>query len=100
MQSATPETLTLTGTNFAKPDAGGTGGSTVHAASAAIPDYVVPGVTVVSSTTNSVSFDSSLAIPGSYTLQIWNPGPTILKSGTIPFKVAATYAAPPLNTCP
>ncbi|HET6924097.1 MAG TPA: hypothetical protein VFI16_13200, partial [Anaeromyxobacteraceae bacterium] len=100
MQGAAPVVLTLTGTNFAKPDAGGTGGSTVHAASAAIPDYVVPGATVASSTSISVSFDSSTAIPGSYTLQIWNPGPAILKSGTIPFKVAASYAAPPLNTCP
>ncbi|HEU4383892.1 MAG TPA: IPT/TIG domain-containing protein [Anaeromyxobacteraceae bacterium] len=100
LQSATPTTVTLTGTNFAKPDAGGNGGSTVHASSAAIPDYVVPGVTVTSTTTLTVSFDSSAAIPDNYTLQVWNPGPAILKSGTIPFKVAASYAAPPLNACP
>ena len=100
MQSATPAPLTLTGTNFAKPDAGGNGGSTVHASSATVLDYVVPGIAVVNATTITVSFDSSAAVPGNYALQIWNPGPTILKSGTIPFKVAASYAAPPLNACP
>jgi hypothetical protein len=100
MQSATPVALTLTGTNFAKPDASGNGGSTVHASSAAVADYTVPGVTVVNPTKITVDFDSSAAIPDTYALQIWNPGPTILKSGTIAFKVAASYATPPLNTCP
>ncbi|HZY04518.1 MAG TPA: IPT/TIG domain-containing protein, partial [Anaeromyxobacteraceae bacterium] len=89
-QGPTPTAVTLTGTNFAKPDAGGNGGSAAHAASASVPDYVVPGVTVVSPTTITVSFDSSAAIPDSYTLQIWNPGPTILKSGTIAFRVGSS----------
>ncbi len=100
LQSATPTSVTLTGTNFARPDANGNGGSAVHASSASVPDYVVPGVTVTSPTTITVSFDSSAAVPGAYTLQVWNPGPTILKSGTLAFKVAASYAAPPLNACP
>ena len=92
--------MTLTGTNFAKPDAGGNGGSAVHGASASGPDYVVPGVTVVSPTTITVDFDSTLAVPGNYMLQVWNPGTAILKSGTLAFKVAASYAAPPLDACP
>jgi hypothetical protein len=112
VQNVTPVAVTLTGTNFAKPDGAGNGGSAVHAASescatgtcvapctaiCAVPDFTVPGasVTVVSPTRIDVSFDTTLAVPDIYRLSVWNPGPTILKSSEV-----RTFTVKGSGTCP
>jgi hypothetical protein len=70
-------TVTLTGTNFAKPDANGNGGSVVHIASPenGIADFAVPAArtTVVSRTELRVSLDVRDGLPGAYDLSVWNP---------------------------
>jgi uncharacterized protein (TIGR03382 family) len=70
-------TVTLTGTNFAKPDANGNGGSVVHIASPenGIADFAVPAArtTVVSRTEIRVSLDVRDGLPGAYDLSVWNP---------------------------
>jgi hypothetical protein len=70
-------TVTLTGTNFAKPDANGNGGSVVHIASPenGIADYAIPAArtTVVSRTEIRVSLDVRDGLPGPYDLSVWNP---------------------------
>jgi hypothetical protein len=74
----TPVTVTLTGTNFAKPDAGGTGGSAVHisAPELGVTDYTVPAArtTVMSPTQILVSLDTRIGVPGEYDIAVWNPG--------------------------
>jgi hypothetical protein len=85
-----PVTATLTGENFAQPDAQGLGGSTVHARCVAcgVLDSTVP-ATVLSPTQLSVVFDTSTAPPGTYEVSVWNPGgtPPPQKSGTLTFTV-------------
>ncbi|MFY3744294.1 MopE-related protein [Anaeromyxobacter sp. Red801] len=85
-QSDTPVTVTLTGTNFAKPDASGTGGSAVMVTSELMPGWpgapafqAVPGtVTVESPTRITVQLDTraAYAAPGgtAYHVAVWNPG--------------------------
>jgi hypothetical protein len=85
-QSDTPVAVTLTGTNFAKPDASGTGGSTVMVTSELMPGWpgapafqAVPGtVTVESPTRITVQLDTraAYAAPGgtAYHVAVWNPG--------------------------
>jgi hypothetical protein len=76
-QDDTPETIVLTGTNFAKPAANGAGGSVVHIAAPelGIPDYALPSAdtTVVSSTRIEVRLDTRTALPGRYDVSVWNP---------------------------
>ncbi|MFT3917083.1 MAG: MopE-related protein [Anaeromyxobacteraceae bacterium] len=70
--------VTLTGTNFAKPDALGNGGSAVHISNAAIgvTDFAVPktDTTVVSATSIEVMLDTLAAIPAKYDVAVYNPG--------------------------
>jgi MYXO-CTERM domain-containing protein len=107
-QGAGVVTVTITGTNFAKPDASGSGGSQVVAwntgtlsdgttqiipASTPINVANLTGttVTVVSNTTIVISLDprSVLATTSPYTIQVWNPGGATppQKSGTTTFTV-------------
>jgi hypothetical protein len=77
-RSDTPVTVTLTGVNFARPDAGGTGGSSVHisATDLGVADYTVPSAdtTVVSPTQIQVRLDTRNGVPGAYDVSVWNPG--------------------------
>jgi hypothetical protein len=80
--------ITLTGTNFATPDAGDNGGSTVHisAPSLGVTDYAIassgkpvaqltlPYARVLSATSIAVHLDTRDAIAGSYDVAVWNPG--------------------------
>ncbi|HET9552766.1 MAG TPA: MopE-related protein [Anaeromyxobacteraceae bacterium] len=90
--------VVVTGTNFAKPDAAGNNGSSVHVfagctpavdattnkvtctcaagASPCVPDYVIPAasVTVASATQLQVALDTTAAVPGTYSFWVWNPG--------------------------
>jgi hypothetical protein len=79
-QGTQPVQITLTGSNFAKPDANGLNGSVVHASSAAlgITDFVIPtsATTVVRYDTIQVSFDTQSAVPGTYNVFVVNPGGT------------------------
>lgn len=109
VQSSTPVTVVISGTNFAKPDATGSGGSLVMAwNSGTLSDGVTPiidpaspinvanlsGATVVVNDydTITVTLDtrSVLATSSPYTIQVWNPGgPTPpQKSGTTTFTVS------------
>ncbi|MGC3997330.1 MAG: IPT/TIG domain-containing protein [Anaeromyxobacter sp.] len=78
VQSDTPTLIVLTGTNFAKPDASGNGGSIVHVASTAlgILDFALPAsaTTVVNSKRLEVRFDTRTGVPGTYDVSVWNPG--------------------------
>jgi MYXO-CTERM domain-containing protein len=87
-----PVLVTLTGTNFAKPDASDNGGSSVHISSAALgvtdfPIYstnkvegsgagqVLPPYARVQSATQLVlHLDTRVALPGAYDVAVWNPG--------------------------
>jgi MYXO-CTERM domain-containing protein len=96
-QQLTRVPVAITGANFAKPDASGSGGSVVHVfanctpvivsgtftgctptGTPYIPDQALPPayntVTVTSSTRIDVLFDTSSAIPATYSLWVWNPG--------------------------
>ncbi len=78
LSSPTPlVTVTLTGNNFAKPDASGNGGSIVHilAPALGIPDYAIPAAdtTVVSRTQIRVQLDVRDGLPGAYDVEVWNP---------------------------
>ncbi len=112
VQSGTPVPVALAGTNFAKPDANGNGGSAVHAASescftgtcvapctvlCAVPDFTLPAasVSVMGPGQIAVSFDTTLAVPDVYRLSVWNPGPTILKSSQV-----LTFTVKGTGTCP
>jgi hypothetical protein len=90
--------VALTGSNFAAPDGGGNYGSSVHVfanctpvitsgqvtgctcsgVSPCIPDQVLnPAyntVTVTSPTRIDVQFDTTSAVPATYSIWIWNPG--------------------------
>jgi hypothetical protein len=80
--------ITLTGTNFATPDASDNGGSTVHISAAAlgVTDYPIassnlpvaqltlPYARVLSSTSIAVHLLTLDAVPGSYDVAVWNPG--------------------------
>jgi hypothetical protein len=83
-----PVTVTLTGTNFAKPDANGNAASQVMFSADSGATWVpLPAgntATVVSATSISVSFDPRTAVPGSYLVQVWNP-PGPQKSGSVSF---------------
>ena len=88
--SAPPVTVTLTGTNFAKPDANGNAASAVMFSADGGTTWVpLPAgntATVVSSTSISVAFDPRTAVPGSYLVEVWNP-PGPQKSGSVSFAV-------------
>jgi len=78
-QGTQPVQITITGSNFAKPDANGLNGSVVHASSGPplnITDYVIPtsATTVVGYNTIQVSFDTQSAVPGTYNIFVVNPG--------------------------
>jgi hypothetical protein len=90
--------IRVTGTNFARPDAGGQNGAQVAISSAAVgvTDFVLPpgAVTVVSSTQLDVLLDTTLAplqfVGGApaataYTFQVWNQGGALR---------SATFATP------
>jgi len=70
--------VTLTGTNFAAPDASGAGGSVVHIACPAlgVTDQPIPtaDTTVVSSTQIRVMLDTRSGVPATYDVAVWNPG--------------------------
>jgi hypothetical protein len=70
-------TVTLTGDNFAKPDASGNGGSIVHISCPAlgIPDTAIPAsvTTVVSRTQLQIQLDVRNGIPAAYDVTVWNP---------------------------
>jgi MYXO-CTERM domain-containing protein len=78
VQSSTPVPVTITGTNFAKPDGTGVNGSVVHASapSLGVTDYVIPtsATTVVDPNTIKIVFDTRAAIKGTYSISVWNPG--------------------------
>jgi hypothetical protein len=81
--------VTLTGTNFAKPDANGNAASQVMVSADAGATFApLTGSTaaVVSSTSIQVQLDSRTAVPGSYLIQVWNP-PGPQKSGSVAFTV-------------
>jgi hypothetical protein len=97
-------TITLSGTNFAKPDALGAGGSIVlvrndglgipnpldPAQSMAIPSNTV---TVVNNTTIQINFDTSTAVTSStypYRVKVLNPGTTTLVSDELDLYVKMT----------
>jgi MYXO-CTERM domain-containing protein len=105
--------VTLTGTNFAKPDVTGANGSTIHLyanctpvftgnqvtgctcmGSPCIPDQVLSAtyntVTVSSATTIDVLLDTTSALPATYQVWVWNPGgsPAPMRSNTRSFSVA------------
>jgi MYXO-CTERM domain-containing protein len=90
-----PVYFKLTGTNFAKPDASGVGGSSVHVSAPSInlEDYAIPAATpaacasaatqpvgtacILSPTEIRVKFDTRTGIPGAlYSVAVWNPGGT------------------------
>ncbi|MBK9517921.1 MAG: hypothetical protein IPO09_11295 [Anaeromyxobacter sp.] len=77
-QQATPVPVRIDGTNFARPDAAGNNGSQVRVSSAAlgVVDQLLPAaaVTVTSATRIDVALDTTLAVPGTYALSIWNQG--------------------------
>jgi hypothetical protein len=83
-----PVLVVVEGSNFAKPDAGGAGGSTVHISSAAleIADLALPATatTVVSPTRIEVRLDTRTGVPGSYDVSVWNPGNPPQKSAALP----------------
>jgi hypothetical protein len=77
-RSDTPATVVLTGTNFAKPDSGGTGGSSVHisAPDLGVTDFTVPSAatTVASPTQIVIQLDTRNGVSGAYDVAVWNPG--------------------------
>lgn len=85
-QQDTKVPVILRGTNFARPDATGAGGSRVHvmAPELGVDDYVVPAVDTLvrkldpqdpaSPTVIEVRLDTLAALPGRYDVQVWNPG--------------------------
>jgi hypothetical protein len=88
--TAPPVAVTLTGTNFAKPDANGNGASQVmfSADGGTTWSPLPPGntVTVASATAINVAFDPRTAVAGSYLVEVWNaPGPQ--KSGSQPLTI-------------
>jgi len=83
VQSDTPVTVTITGTNFAKPDATGAGGSQVVGWNDGLgitstSPIIIPtaAVEVTSATQILVTLDTRNLIPSvsPYSVQIWNPG--------------------------
>jgi hypothetical protein len=80
--------VTITGTNFSRPDLSGNGGSTVHASSTTlgITDWAIasfrdctvahplPWACVTSATQVQVHLDTRAGVPGAYDLAVWNPG--------------------------
>jgi MYXO-CTERM domain-containing protein len=72
-----PAVVTLTGTNFATPDAGGNGGSIVHIAAPelGLADYAIPAAdtTVVSQTELKIRLDARTGLKGVYDVTVWNP---------------------------
>jgi MYXO-CTERM domain-containing protein len=96
-QSSTPTPVTLTGTNFAKPDASGNGGSQVVAWNTALgitAPIVLPSasVQVVDYDTIIVTLDTLSVVASAtnpYTIQVWNPGGATppQKSNTTTFTV-------------
>lgn len=78
--------VTITGSNFA----GGAAASVVHAASPPlVTDAIVPSTTVDASSI-TVTLDSTAAVAGTYTITVWNPGATILRSNGVSFTVGAS----------
>jgi hypothetical protein len=78
-QGDAPVTVTLTGANFAKPDAAGNAGSVVHIASPelGVVDHVIPtaDTTVVDAQTIRIRLDTRSAVPGfPYDVSVWNAG--------------------------
>ena len=70
--------IRIDGTNFAKPDAAGNNGSQVRvsAPSIGVQDQLLPpaAVTVTSGTRIDVQLDTTLAVPASYAISVWNQG--------------------------
>ncbi len=77
-QQGTPVPVRIDGTNFAKPDAAGNNGSQVRvsAPSIGVQDQLLPpaAVTVTSGTRIDVQLDTTLAVPASYAIAVWNQG--------------------------
>jgi hypothetical protein len=106
VQGPVPVRVFLAGANFAKPGAGGGGGSAIHAASEGctatppvcpVPDAVLPGasVTVVDAQNIAADFDTASAIPGTYDVTVWNPGPSgVVRSAARKLTVRASGACP------
>ncbi len=102
MQDA-PVPVNIVGSNFAKPDAADNGGSAVHIFSATVTDYRIPALhnctaalapcaLVVDAGHITAYVDTRAAVPGTYSVQVWNPGsanPPQKSPETLSFTVTA-----------
>jgi len=100
-QQAAKVPIRIGGTNFARPDAAGNNGTSVHVFAGCspvvnaqnqvtctcstsspppvcVPDHVIPAadVSVDSPTQLTVQLDTTAAVPGTYSVWVWNPGGT------------------------
>jgi hypothetical protein len=72
----TTVTVTLTGTNFAKPDPNGNAATQVMVSADGGTTWAPltgSSVTVASSTSIQIAFDTRTAVPGTYNVAVWNP---------------------------
>jgi hypothetical protein len=81
----TPVTVTISGSNFARPDSTDNGGSVVHIFNATVTDYPIrslhnctaalaPCALVVDAGHITAYVDTRAAVPATYSVQVWNPG--------------------------
>ena len=85
--------VTITGTNFAKPDVNGNAASQVMFSSdggTTFSPLTGSTVTVNSATTITIQFDTRTAVPGTYQVAVWNP-PGPQKSCTAPANCTVTF---------
>ncbi len=101
--------IRLRGANFARPDAAGNNGTSVHVfagctpvvnaqnqvtctcpggTALCVPDHVIPSADVAVDTASqlTVQLDTTAAVPGTYSVWVWNPGgsPSPQRSNTLP----------------
>ncbi len=85
-----PVTVTITGTNFAKPDANGNAASQVMVSADGGTNWApLTGstVTIASSTSIQIALDSRTAVPGTYNVAVWNPPGPQKSNGNVQFTV-------------
>ena len=81
----TPVSVAVLGSNFASPDSSDNGGSAIHIFSATVTDFRIPAlhnctaalapcVSVTDAQHMTAFVDSRMAPPGTYSVQVWNPG--------------------------
>lgn len=95
LQREAPYTITLRGTNFARPDVNGNAVSQLmFSPDAGATWYPAPAtVTVTDSTTMSAVFDTRNAVADTnYQVSVWNPSTSgaLMKSGTATLRIAST----------